>query len=473
MASDEQLQLVRQGREAWHTWRNSHPEVAVDFAGADFTSDEFKRISFAGFNMGNRADFRGARFGNEISFHGIGFSGHADFRGATFEGTADFDGVEFRAWANFVGATFCSSADFSGVTFRGEALFGEVIFKTDANFIRTAFNTDAQFSNAKFGGEASFEEASFTRMAMFGGARFMGKASFANTAFVGNASFNGAIFSESVSLAARAPKGELARYFKGIDFSAARFLAPADFAARDFVGESIFATAYFSEPPDFRATEHRENLDWTGVKFGFGGRLGKGLLSIRTPGWTTQTKTITDLRRLRGIAKEIHAVDAERDLFILERQAERGLLWKDWWRGGWATRLVDWWRPLTSTVVMGFYIYLSNCGRSIWRPLFWLVVLNWAFYYLYAALYEALFQRPLFAWVKNALFDLTLASAIPFGATARPSFESAVRTLFQDSQSGLIQIPWQYQAVSATQGITNLVLLFLLALALRNYFKFR
>ncbi len=56
-----------------------------------------------------------------------------------------------------------------------------------------------------------------------------------------------------------------------------------------------------------------------------------------TPGAATNSETITHLRRLRGVAKEIHAVDAERDLFILERQAERGILWRDWWHGGWRT----------------------------------------------------------------------------------------------------------------------------------------
>ncbi len=71
------------------------------------------------------------------------------------------------------------------------------------------------------------------------------------------------------------------------------------------------------------------------------------------------------------------------------------------------------------------------------------------------------------------MFDLTFASAVPFGATARPAFQSAVKVLFQQDSAGSIDIPWQIQAASAVQGITNLVLVFLVGLALRNYFKFR
>jgi len=43
------------------------------------------------------------------------------------------------------------------------------------------------------------------------------------------------------------------------------------------------------------------------------------------------TDNATRLRRLRRLAKEIQAVDAKRDLFILERMAERGIAWSAWW----------------------------------------------------------------------------------------------------------------------------------------------
>ena len=113
------------------------------------------------------------------------------------------------------------------------------------------------------------------------------------------------------------------------------------------------------------------------------------------------------------------------------------------------------------------YQWLSDFGHSLVRPLFWLVTSNVGFYYLYKLLIQ---HSPNdVASTSRALFDLTFASAVPFGATARPGCLSAVKTLFESD--GLTDIPWQIQVASAAQGITNLVLLFLLGLALRNHFK--
>ena len=138
-------------------------------------------------------------------------------------------------------------------------------------------------------------------------------------------------------------------------------------------------------------------------------------------------------------------------------------------KSGWRAWLTGWWRPLTAIFLMFLYRYSSDCGRSPVRPLFWLAASNWGFYHLYAVLIE----RPLFIPIKSALFDLTFASALPFGATARPAFRSAIEVLFQRGIAGSVDIPWAIQFASAAQGLVNLGLLFLLGLALRNYFKFR
>jgi hypothetical protein len=118
---------------------------------------------------------------------------------------------------------------------------------------------------------------------------------------------------------------------------------------------------------------------------------------------------------------------------------------------------------------MGLYRCFSNCGRSLVLPLVWLGAANVGAYFVYRSLIDK-------AWTqmhKAALFDLTFASAIPFGATARPSFSAAVEVLFEDNVNKVVDIPWQVQVASAGQGIVNLILLFLFGLALRNYFKFR
>lgn len=373
-------------------------------------------------NPRKRADFSGVDFtldeNREICFEGFIFDCRANFKGATFGDNISFKGAGFREGVCFERATFGSKANFDSVQ------FGQ-----DPDFQRVIFGTNAYFGGANFGDGTIFKQSIFN----------------------GNVDFGGGPF------------------FSSISFSETRFQGTALFVGRKFGGEADFSDATFHEPPDFRATEHHENLDWTGVRFGFSGVLRIWRLRIPIKGWTINNNTVARLRRLRGLAKEIHAVDAERDLFILERQAERGILWYNWWRGDWRARLTDWWRPLTATVLMFLYRWSSNCGRSFLLPVFWLAVSNWGFYNLYAFLID----QPLCLSVKKAIFDLAFASAVPFGATARPAFQSAVKELFRQANTETINIPWQIQTASAAQGITNLVLLFLLGLALRNYFKFR
>ena len=86
-------------------------------------------------------------------------------------------------------------------------------------------------------------------------------------------------------------------------------------------------------PPDFSRSKERDRLSLTGTQFSFGE-------PIRL--WTTDPNVVSSLRRLRAIASQIHAVDAERDLFILERMAERGVHWNTWWQAGWGFRLFGW-----------------------------------------------------------------------------------------------------------------------------------
>jgi hypothetical protein len=222
---------------------------------------------------------------------------------------------------------------------------------------------------------------------------------------------------------------------------------------------AIFAHAIFSQPPDFWAVTLIENLDLTGARFGFSGTLHlRKSWPIPTPGWTTDTQITDDLRRLRGVAKQIHATDAERDLFILERQAERGSLWKKCWTGGWKSRLLDWRTPVAVTVWIFFYSLLSDCGRSMLRPLFWLVAANVGAFFSYGWLAD----MP----IPESLWNLTLANLLPFGTLAKPLAEHAAAELFHGGV-----MPPGVGLTAIFQGVVNALLVFLLALALRNHFK--
>ena len=66
----------------------------------------------------------------------------------------------------------------------------------------------------------------------------------------------------------------------------------------------------------------------------------------------------------------------------------------------------------------------------------------------------------------EAVWAFTLANAIPFIGSASQAWRKAVEALF-----GAGPVPPAIYLFSLGQGIVNTLLLFLLALALRNYFK--
>ncbi len=474
---DDIQNIVRQGPETWNEWRAERLEVAVDFSGVDFTLRQNEEISFRNFAFGTDVSFSGAKFGDQISFANTVFGERTNFADTTFGNEASFNHADFKFGADFTNATFGQNADFRNSRFRDHAFFEDTIFENAANFTDVAFLKMATFENVTFSGTVlfgnagfygltTFENAKFGDSAWFERANFDDDVSFENATFSGMAHFDGPRQAERANVPNQQDTGT---YFQSISFSHARFKGLASFNHRAFRDDIDFSNAYFANPPDFRATSNWENLDWTGTRFEFQSYAALGKIKLPVRRWTAVNDTVTRLRRLRGIAKEIHAVDAELNIFILERQAERGILWHDWWFGISRSRLFGWWRPLTVTTLMLLYSWTSNCGRSVILPLVWLSATNWGFWLLYTNLID----RPLFIPIKKALFDLTFASAVPFGATSRPAYRSAVELLFQKGIDGPVNIPWQFQVASATQSIVNLVLVFLLGLALRNYFKFR
>ena len=461
MTDSEVLRVARRGREYWNNWRSRHQNDPVDFSDVDFTLPNNKGIQFKDFDLGKAVCFNGATFGDGVTFEAASIGDKAQFKGATFKGTAQFARTAFGASVNFDDANFEGVADFTKASFGVGASFTRVTFSDELLFRRATLGGASSFVGAILKTRGQFDDVYFGPGAMFSGAVFGDGTSFKGARLDNIASFEGAIFAGLASF----ESGNVGEEFFAVDFSRAFFGGQVSFADRAFRGAVNFSSATFCEPPDFRATTNRENLDWTGIQFDFGKGLKIGPISLSS--WTTRSDTVTRLRRLRGIANQIHAVDAERDLFILERKAERGFLWKQWWQSRWRAKLTGLWRPLQPTILMWLYSVLSDCGRSPVRPLAAFFAWNVGIYWIY----ELLTGRPLSAWADAAVRDLTIASAVPFSATARPTLLSALESLFTDVNSGLTKIPWEVQLVSAVQAVMNLVLLFLLGLALRNHFK--
>ena len=91
--------------------------------------------------------------------------------------------------------------------------------------------------------------------------------------------------------------------------------------------------------------------------------------------------------RFRKIAEETKNHDLERDLYIEERKAERGVYlrqrWEELKKEGWK----NWPRNVVRLAIHGFWIFimflywaLADYGRSFVRPFVWWLALSVSFF---------------------------------------------------------------------------------------------
>jgi hypothetical protein len=167
--------------------------------------------------------------------------------------------------------------------------------------------------------------------------------------------------------------------------------------------------------------------------------------------WTEDSRIPVRLRAFRKVADETKNHDLERDLYIQERKAERGvylyqLLERDelgkklsditeqkkhvWleWRLKRRTRKAHWLglvaRPAQFVrlighclwiIVMWFYWALSDYGRSFVLPFVWLIASGFVFYWRYLVVLSSLMAKaPDIGKYKRAVYMLALGNTVPF-----------------------------------------------------------
>jgi uncharacterized protein YjbI with pentapeptide repeats len=364
-------------------------------------------VTFAG-----EASFGGATFTGEVNFWWATFEGKASFRDATFMGDAFFWAATFTSEASFLRATFAGRANFRQVTFRGEASFHYATFRHEANFLQATFTGEADFEGATFTGEADFQHTEFLGMTIFREVRFTGVAT-----------FHAARFGKTVS-------------FRRSDWG----------AVPDFIG-----TAW----KDGVAVADFEQLQT---------KLNKGELDWRDP--STSTPITDRLQALRKMARDADDRPRELDYFALELQAR----YQD--KGAWAKRFL-----------VNLYGWFSDYGRGVFLPLRGLMelcLLSMLCYWvladgdgsvlsndrLFALTYGVLPDVDWSVWDKALL--LSLVNALPTlgaGSTAR---ESSVAALYG---SNISDVPGLVHGIAVGEGVIGLILLFLIALGLRNRFR--
>ena len=550
MNQEETLALLKKGREAWNNWaeeilgRRRMLEAVGEWqekATADFTEHCFEeRVDFKGFRFPGNAQFNNATFKGHAQFNNATFKDFAWFESATFTGSASFESAKFKghasfdnatftgftrfgnatfkdsAWFNsatfkdfawFESATFKDSASFESAIFTGFALFGDATFTDSAWFDNATFKDSARFNSAIFTGSASFESAIFTGFALFGNATFTDSAWFDNATFKDSARFNSAIFTGSASF-------ESAR-FRGYSlFTKAKFMAGASFAAARSEGAFTLADAKFKMVPDFGQAHFDEaprldnlhikpersgvlaffkhavkRLIWTLLRW----RLLAKLPHADFKAWLTRIQAAwrpapdeeglpARWRSLKRLAVQGHDHERELEFFSNEIIARRG---------------VD--DKLHHAQLWTGFVYqaLSDFGRSIIRPLLWLVLSTVCFAFSYLGEHMAVVAMdgddappPCKAGSDNPLseaFLLSLDKTLPLPEIVNDGdldriyaclygyhdIDATKPQTKSTSPPPRVRIPSAVSWKGAAQVSISTVLIFLLLLALRNHFRIR
>ncbi|MGI8568195.1 MAG: hypothetical protein ACR2KT_03505 [Methylocella sp.] len=496
------LDLAAKGKDAWNKWRRdpANKYVRVTFAGVDFSETPRDEIDFSGFEFGHGADFSGCSWrGAELKFQ--------EDPEAFKPGRACFTHAVFGDWASFLGAAFGDQASFLGVA------FGVL-----AHFTSAAFGYRTTFTNAAFGLVARFDGAAFGHMASFDGTVFKGQVAFVGTS---KERWSRPVISKLViGMDEKALLGLEKRHddswkrddsrpdrFLTISFANARFDGEADFSGRSFEQTADFIGAHFYHPPDFDGVTHASRIDFTGAYIGFvspGKRLH----------WTKNSRIPVRLRAFRKIAEETKNHDLERDLYIEERKAERGVylhqllgldelkknledineqkkhVWLErrlqrrarnaHWLGLLAkpakiARLIA---HILWIAVMGVYWGLADYGRSFVRPFVcWLVLSLIIFPWLYGQILPAPQNVGALDADKyeQAVQMVARANAVPFVGPLTIDAEIK-KFLFceGDTSDKCHPIPPKcYQWLVLGQNLLSIILVFFIGLALRNYFKIK
>jgi hypothetical protein len=237
-----------------------------------------------------------------------------------------------------------------------------------------------------------------------------------------------------------------------------------------------FTSARFYSPPVFDDAASANRIDFTGAHVGFAPR---GSLIH----WTKKSHIPFLLRAFRKIAEETKNHDLERDLYIEERKAERGVYLhqrrEELKKVQWIEKPLIAWQLVTHLfwmLVMLAYLVVANYGRSFLLPFAWWLVLSLI---IFPWCYGQILPPPQKAGQLDAgKYELAVqmvarANAVPFVGPLAIDTEIK-KILFCPGFGECRPIPpISYQWLAIFQNVVSIVLVFFIGLALRNYFKIR
>ena len=311
----------------------------------------------------------------------------------------------------FKESMFTGPANFLLTTFKSEAYFLNTTFTGKANFLYATFERGSNFLYTTFTDEANFWQTTFKSEAYFLNTTFTGEANFEQTEFLGITIFRGAHFKQVAT------------------FHAARF------------GKTVsFRESEWGAVPDFIGTAWKDGVavdDFHQLQTG----LITGKIDLRQQ---STSDPASRLQALRKMARDADDRPRELDYFALELQAR----YQGKELGAWLKRRL-----------VGLYGCLSDYGRGVGRPLRGLVELC----LLSMLCYWVLAGRGWRVW-DNALL-LSLLNALPPLGASSAARESSLEALYG------CDVPTSVHLIAVGEGVIGLILLFLIALGLRNRFR--
>ena len=366
-----------------------------------------KKVTFIHCVFSDIISFEGSRFPQETSFATTLFLKNAFFEDVHFDNYLSFNKAQFAEKALFIFAQFVESASFEEAQF-GEnssffnAQFGEntsfefARFVKNTNFRAAQFGENTSFFNAQFAENAFFNETQFGENTSFEFARFADKASFEHANFKTNTRFHHTIFGNELNFNNC--------LFKGVaSFNHSEFKGAVKFRLSSYLFDELsFEDVRLNEVNDIRfwtdfdminvlfkdsdiSKMDFHNVKWHQEKSRY--VVGDELL-IREPmnkDYFKDTKELKDkkkekdnkikywkeLQRIYGVLRvhyeEKKDFDSSERFYHSEMNAKRQT-------ANWFTRYI----------IMGFYWLTADFSQSVLRPILSLIVLIFAFSFLYA-----------------------------------------------------------------------------------------
>jgi hypothetical protein len=421
----------------------------------DFVKQNFEKLDCENFVFLYPTIFSNAEFSECAFFTRTTFLDFVNFGMTKFLGIADFGCVEFKKDSYFSKAHFFDTARFDCVKFLDTAEFDSVSFSGEVTFSKAHFFKKANFQLAQFENSSLFANTNFNQMAVFTNTEFRMQSIFLNAEFRDHSDFENVIFN-NVGHFEGAYFLQLFPAFRGckIDSTRLEFYDDSHFPQDDFSEDAIKNISFLKRLSD----EH--------------GQKDQALHF-----------NAMELRARRKSLCESLKPHSHQDAELLKSHMN----WRVWVRFSNFFRDDFWFCVFT-----WLYEKVSDFGRSFMRPLVLLVCLM-VISYLFG-IFSAIKHSPAKdTHARQAVFT-ELATEYPFknqcdmiplsayrAATEYSLYRSGNFLNFTDNDNNTKSVnmrlfgeeiePCWARMFGFVKGIFTAILLFLIALGLRNKYR--